>query len=220
MENTINNTTPIQSNQKENKENKTNKVLKLTAIVLAILIIIFAIIKYVTYLRPEKFKYDNRVKMISEVNPDYSFLQIMPFNDDLIVACEPILIADNRDNSVDLNFIVPETCKVIVRAEIFVNKDNVNSKPIRMFWTDLFSPEDDSMVRIGSTGWVRPGEMITKIELDELPYKMSDITVKFTAVNPANEKLSGGQFSMNTVMHIVDYEGNMLDENGNWVAAG
>ncbi len=62
--------------------------------------------------------------------------------------------------------------------------------------------------------------MIETIKLDELPCKMSDVTVRFTAVNPANYKISSGVFSMNTVMHIVDYNGNMLDENGNWVSAG
>lgn len=220
MENTINNTTPVQFKDQESRSNDVNKILRFTAIGLAILIIVFAVIKYVIYLRPEKISYDSRARMITEVNPDLSLLQAMQFNEDLLVGCQPILIADSRDNSVNLDFVVPDSTKVIVRAEIFVSKDNVNSRPVRKFWTDLFAPDDDSMVRIGSTGWVRPGEMITKIELDELPYKMSDISVRFTAVNPANEKISAGEFSMNTIMHVVDYEGNMLDENGNWVAAG
>ena len=66
---------------------------------------------------------------------------------------------------------------------------------------------------------VRSGEMIAKLKMDELPCKMSDVTVRFTAVNPANEKISGGVFSMETVMHVVDYNGKMLDENGECVNA-
>ena len=72
----------------------------------------------------------------------------------------------------------------------------------------------------GATGWVRPGEMIEDMKLDELPTRLSDVTVRFTAVNPANYNISSGVFDMKTVMHIVDYEGNMMDENGNWVKAG
>ena len=56
--------------------------------------------------------------------------------------------------------------------------------------------------------------------LDEQPTKMSDVTVRFTAVNPANYNISSGVFEMNTVLHIVDYKGNMLNENGEWIKAG
>ena len=48
---------------------------------------------------------------------------------------------------------------------------------------------------------------------------MSDVTVRFTAVNPANEKISAGIFTMDTVLHVVAFKGNMLDENGKWVKA-
>lgn len=89
-----------------------------------------------------------------------------------------------------------------------------------MFWTDKFYPNDDSLVRIGATGWVRPVEMVQKLKLDEIPIKMSDVTVRFSAVNPANENISAGIFTMDTVMHVADYKGKMLDENGNWINAG
>ena len=59
--------------------------------------------------------------------------------------------------------------------------------------------------------------MVQKLKLDELPIKMSDVTVRFSAVNPANENISAGIFTMDTVMHVVDYKGKMLDENGNWL---
>lgn len=48
-----------------------------------------------------------------------------------------------------------------------------------MFWTDKSYPNDDSLVRIGATGWVRPVEMVQNLKLDELPIKMSDVTVRF-----------------------------------------
>lgn len=89
-----------------------------------------------------------------------------------------------------------------------------------MFWTDKFYPNDDSLVRIGATGWVCHGEMVQKLRLDELPIKMSDVTMRFSAVNPANENISAGIFTMDTVMHFADYKGKMLDENGNWINAG
>ncbi len=89
-----------------------------------------------------------------------------------------------------------------------------------MFWTDKFYPNDDSLVRIGATGWVCPVEMVQKLKLDELLIKMSDVTVRFSAVNPANENISAGIFTMDTVMHVADYKGKMLDENGNWINAG
>ena len=206
--------------KQEKKLTKKRRNKRIFMIVMILLIVLMLIIKYVIYFKPEKIQFDNRVQMISEVNPETEDLQVMPFNEDLIVACQPILIADSRDNSVQFDFISPESCKVLVRAEIYTAKENLNQKPIKLFLTDIFYPNDESMVRIASTGWIRPGEMISTIKLDELPYKMSDATVRFVAVNPANQKISSGIFSMNTVLHIVDYNGNMLDENGNWVSAG
>ena len=147
-------------------------------------------------------------------------MQVMPFNEDLTVACQPILVGDNRDDTVQFDFICPDTSKVIVRAEIFTKKENLGNRKFRLWWTEKVHPDDESLVRIGATGWVRPGEMVTKLKMDELPCKMSDVTVRFTAVNPANEKISAGIFTMDTVLHVVDFNGNMLDENGKWVKAG
>ena len=59
-------------------------------------------------------------------------------------------------------------------------------------------------------------KIIEKMKLDELPSKSCPITIRFTAVNPANTNINAGMFSMNTDLVIVDYEGNMLDENGVW----
>lgn len=205
---------------KEKKHRTRFKVNIIIIATLAALIIIMVIVKYMAYFRPEKIKNDKNVQMISEVNPDTSNLQVMPFNEDLTAACQPLLIADSRDNMVQLDFICPEQCRMLVRAEIFTKKENLGNKKCKLWWTEKFSSDEESLVRIGATGWVRPGEMIGKLKLDEIPTKMSDVTVRFSAVNPANEKISGGEFSMNTVMHIVDYQGNMLDENGNWVKAG
>jgi len=214
------------SNQQEDFDRQEGKLRKkhrnklIFMIIMIILIILMLIIKYVIYFKPEKINFDNRAQMISEVSPETEGLQVMPFNNDLIVACQPVFIADSRDNSFQFDFMSPESCKVLVRAEIYTAKENLNQKPVKMFCTDFFYPNDESLVRIASTGWIRPGEMIAKMKLDELPYKMSNVTVRFTAVNPANYKISSGIFSMESVLHIVDYQGNMLDENGNWVSAG
>ena len=105
-------------------------------------------------------------------------------------------------------------------AEIFTNKENLGNRKCRLWWSEKIHPDDESLVSIGATGWIRPGEMVSKLKMDELPCKMSDVTVRFTAVNPANENISAGIFTMNTVLHVVDFKGKMLDENGKWVNAG
>lgn len=206
--------------EQQEKQKKHFRVNIITLAVLVLLIIIMVIIKYIIYICPEKVKFDKNVQSVSTVNPDTSQMQVMPFNEDLVVACQPIIIADSRDKTAIVDFISPDSCKVLVRAEIFTAKNNVKKKSFRMFWTNFLHPKDDSMVRIGATGWIRPGEMISKLKLDELPIRMSDVTVRFSAVNPANTKISAGIFKMETVMHVVDYKGKMLDENGKWVNAG
>ena len=204
----------------QEKQKKRSRINIITIVVLVLLIIVMAIIKYIIYICPERVKYDKNVESVASVNPDTSQMQVMPFNDDLVVACQPIIIADSRNKTAIVDFISPDSCKVLVRAEIFTAKNNVKKRSFRMFWTNFLHPKDESMVRLGATGWIRPGEMISKIKLDELPIRMSDVTVRFSAVNPANTKISAGIFKMETVMHVVDYKGKMLDENGNWVDAG
>jgi hypothetical protein len=206
-------------NEKKNKQSKHRLIGRIFMVAMTALIVVMLIIKYVTYFRPENVKFASDTKSVSEVDPDAASLQVMPFNDDLTVAFQPILICDSRDRTVQVDFVSHETTKVLVRAEIYTDKKNLGNKKLKLFWHDLFYPSDKSLVRIGATGWVRPGEMIEKLTLDELPSKMSDVTVRFTAVNPANQNISCGVFDMNTIMHIVDYNGNMLNENGEWVKA-
>ncbi len=206
-------------NEKNKKQPMHRLIGRIFMAVMIILIALMLIIKYVTYFRPEKVKFAADTKSISEVNPDASSLQVMPFNSDLTVAFQPILICDSRDRTVQVDFVSPESTKVLVRAEIYTDKKNLGNKKMKLFWHDLFYPSDESLVRIGATGWVRPGEMIEKLTLDEIPSKMSDVTVRFTAVNPANQNISSGVFDMNSIMHVVDYNGNMLNENGEWVKA-
>ena len=190
----------------------------LTAAMLMIAIVLALFMKYYKYFKPENVNYDTHTVSASE-DTDVKSLQVMYFNEDLTVAFEPILIVDNRDKSANINFISSPSCRVLVRAEIFTKRNNLGNKPLKLFFTDCLYPDTESPLRIGSTGWIRPGEMITKMELDELPTKMCDVTVRFTAVNPANQKINCGVFTMNTVLHIVDYNGKMLDENGNWIEA-
>lgn len=205
--------------EQEQKLKKRRFIGRIFMAVMAVLIVIMLIIKYVTYFRPEKISIQENAKSISSVDIDMNSLQVMPFNDDLTVAFQPILIADSRDKSVQINFVSPESTKVLVRTEIYTSMDKLGNKKLKQFWHDKVYPNDESLVRIGATGWLRPGEMIEKLTLDELPTKMGDVTVRFTAVNPANHNISSGVFDMNTVLHIVDYNGNMLDENGKWVKA-
>lgn len=205
--------------EQECKLKKRRLIGRIFMAVMVILIVVMLIAKYMIYFRPENVKIAGNSKSISSVNPDTSGLQVMPFNTDLTVAFQPILICDSRDKSVQIDFISPDSTKVLVRAEIFTSKENLGNKKLKMFWHDKVYPDDESLVRIGATGWLRPGEMIEKLTLDELPTRMGDVTVRFTAVNPANYSISGGVFDMNTVLHIVDYKGNMLNENGEWVKA-
>lgn len=206
--------------EQERKLKKRRLIGRIFMAVIIVLIAVVLVVKYITYFRPENVKIDATAKPLSTVDPDTGGLQVMPFNTDLTVAFQPMLICDSRDKSVQVDFISPDSTKVLVRAEIFTSKENLGNRKLRLFWHDKLYPDDESLVRIGATGWLRPGEIIEKITLDELPTKMSDVTVRFTAVNPANYNISSGVFEMNTVMHIVDYKGNMLNENGEWIKAG
>lgn len=205
--------------EQETKLKKSRRNRCIFMAVMAVLIIVMLVVKYVVYFRPENVKEDKQTKAIA-ADIDVNSLQVMPYNEDLTVACQPILIANSKDNTVKLDLISPQNCKVLVRAEIFADKKDLGNKKLKLFWHGKVHPDDESLVRIGATGWVRPGEMIDDMKLDELPTRLSDVTVRFTAVNPANYNISSGVFDMKTVMHIVDYEGNMMDENGNWVKAG
>lgn len=209
-----------QQDKQEKKLKRSRLFGRIFLIVMAVLCVVMLVIKYVTYFKPEKVNYDSRTQVFSEDSVDTSSLQIMPYNDELTVACQPMLLADSRDHSLQLDFISAPTTKVLVRAEVFTDRKNLGNRKCRLFWHDVVYPDDESLVRIAATGWVRPGEMVEKIKLDELPTRMGDVTVRFTAVNPANTKISSGVFTMNTVLYIVDYQGNMLNENGEWVQAG
>ena len=140
----------------------------------------------------------------------------MKFNSELIVTSEEVIFVNSKNSEASVNFASAPSNKVLVRAEIFTNVSNLKQKPTKKFWTKLLYPEDKRLVRIGDTGWIESGKIIEKIKLDELPSKSCPITIRFTAVNPANTNMNAGMFSMNTDLIIVDYKGNMLDENGVW----
>ena len=82
---------------------------------------------------------------------------------------------------------------------------------------NLIYKNDDSLVRIGDIGWLRPGEILKNLRFDELPNRSCQITIHYTAVNPLNEKVNAGSFDVNTMLYVVDFKGNMLNENGEWV---
>lgn len=203
----------------QSKLKKHSLLTMIVMIALAVLIVVLLLIKYIIYIAPEKVGYEKNVKDLSSVEINTETLNVMPFNSDLTAANEQVLIASTKDNTVKMDFLLPETTKVIARAEIYVDESCLDKKPLKKWWTKLLHPNDDSLIRIGATGWVRPGEIVTDLKLDELPNKQCNVTVKFTAVNPANENISAGEFSMNTIMFVVDYNGKMLDENGSWVNA-
>ena len=192
------------------------KLNKTIMIVLLILIVIISVSKIVHYFCNEKVSYDKRAINISESNVDIESLYLMKFNSELIVTSEEVIFVDFNNSKASVNFTSASSNKVLVRAEIFTNVSNLKQKPTKKFWTKLLYPEDERLVRIGDTGWIESGKVIEKIKLDELPSKSCPITIRFTAVNPANTNINAGMFSMNTDLVIVDYEGNMLDKNGAW----
>lgn len=192
------------------------KLNKTIMIVLLILIVIISVFKVVHYFFNEKVSYDKRTINISESNVDIENSYLMKFNSELIVTSEEVIFVNSKNSEASVNFASAPSNKVLVRAEIFTNVSNLKQKPTKKFWTKLLYPEDKRLVRIGDTGWIESGKIIEKIKLDELPSKSCPITIRFTAVNPANTNINAGMFSMNTDLVIVDYEGNMLDEDGVW----
>ena len=140
----------------------------------------------------------------------------MQFNNELITASEEIIFVNSNNREATVNFTSAASNRVLVRAEIFTDVSNLAKKSNKKFWTKLLYPKKYKLVRIGDTGWIESGKIVEKIKLDELPSKTCSITIRYTAVNPANKKINTGMFSMNTKLVIVDYKGNMLDENGIW----
>lgn len=208
---------PTDELQALEKKRKHRRILE---IALVVAILAAAVVKYILYFLPERVTYDKRAVPVAETQVDTSALFTMPFNGELVTACQEKLFVDSRDRTAALDFFSAQTNRVLVRAEIFTDMDNLNRRPIRKFWTKLLYPEDERLVRIGATGWVQAGEIIENLKLDELPMRSCEAVIRFSAVNPANTSISGGMFSLHTDMYIVDYEGKMLDETGQWVDAG
>ena len=55
----------------------------------------------------------------------------MPFNSDLTVAAQEVLFANSDKKSAEFDFISPENNRVLVRAEVYVGKDILDSKPVK-----------------------------------------------------------------------------------------
>ena len=211
----IKNTKSTAGGNLEFLQNKLN-IHKIIMIVLLVLIVITMAFKVVHYCLNEKVSYDKRAINISESNVNTGDLYLMQFNSELIMSSEEVIFVDYSNNEADVNFTSAPSNKVLVRAEIFTDVSNLGKKISKKLWTSLLYPKDKRLVRIGDTGWIESGKIIEKLKLDELPSKSCPITIRFTAVNPANTKVNAGMFSMNTNLVIVDYKGNMLDENGVW----
>jgi len=200
------------------KLSKRKKRLRTGIIVFIVLTVIMAVIKYFIYFR-EKFDYEPSAQSYDSLEIDTSSLMLMPFNEELTVANQQILIVNSNDGSSDMNFLSHKANQALVRAEIYADVDNLSGRPFRKFWTKLLYPEDDRLVRIGATGWIRPGEIMQKITLDEIPDKSCDATIRFVGVNPKNQKVSAGSFALETKIYVVDFNGKMLNEYGVWVDA-
>lgn len=213
----------IPKNEYEDKLKKLRSsvmIFRILCLLLSITIVIMSVIKYNTYFTPEKVKNEPDAKLLSEAEPDYSAMRLMNFNSDLTVADRDVLFVNSNNNSAEFDLISPERNNVLVRAEIYVDKDHLHSNKIKRMFHGIVYKNDDSLVRIGDTGWLRPGEILSELKFDELPDRSSEVTVHYTAVNPLNEKVNAGTFDISTMLYVVDFKGNMLDENGNWVKAG
>ena len=197
------------------KQNKL-RINRIIMIVLSILIVISVVFKITRYFINEKVSYDKNAISISESNVNTGDLYLMQFNSELIMSSEEVIFVDYNNKEATVNFTSSPSNKVLVRAEIFTDVSNLKKKIIKKIWSKLLYPNDERLVRIGDTGWIESGKIIEKLKLDELPDKSCQIAIRFTAVNPANTNVNAGMFSMNTNLVIVDYKGNMLDENGVW----
>ena len=197
------------------KQNKL-RINRIIMIVLLILIVISIVFKITRYFINEKVSYDKNAISISESNVNTGDLYLMQFNSELIMSSEEVIFVDYNNKEATVNFTSSPSNKVLVRAEIFTDVSNLKKKIIKKIWSKLLYPNDERLVRIGDTGWIESGKIIEKLKLDELPDKSCQIAIRFTAVNPANTNVNAGMFSMNTNLVIVDYKGNMLDENGVW----
>lgn len=189
---------------------------RITMVVLIVLIVITAVFKIVRYFGNEKVSYDKNAISISQSSVNTGELYLMQFNSELIMSSEEVIFVDYNNNEALVNFTSAPSNKVLVRAEIFTDVSNLKKKINKKLWTTLLYPNDKRLVRIGDTGWIESGKIVEKIKLDELPNRSCPIAIRFTAVNPANTKTNAGMFSMNTNLVVVDYKGNMLDENGVW----
>ncbi len=183
------------------------------------MIITAAVFKFIVYFTPETINDEADVKSVSEVQLDSDALYMMPFNSDLTVAGQEVLFASSDSKTAQFDFVSFQNNKVLVRAEIFVDKDTLDSDPIKKLFHNIIYPNDNSLVRIGKTGWIHPGELATDMKFDELPSHSCQVKIRYTAINPLNKKVNAGTFDYNTMLYIVDFKGNLLDENGNWVKA-
>ena len=193
------------------------KIRIIIALVLTAFIFAISAIKVIRYFSPENIDFDKSQVPVSQVNPDMESLCVMPFNGELVVACQEMILVNSNDKCAEINFVSPESNKVLVRAEFFVDMDNLGRKPNKVVWSKFFGKQDEKLVRIADTGWVRSGEMIENIKFDELPKCSCDVKVRFSAVNPANTNISAGQFSMETNLVVADFKGQILDNTGKWI---
>ena len=202
---------------------KKSLIRRIIAIILILAILATLAVKAVLYILPEDPGYAKSSTPISEVNPDMDTLSVMPFNGQFTVASQGTLILNSNDKTAQVNFVSLESNKVLVRAEYFVDVEHLGNRPARLFWTNLLFPveeekkDKEQLVRIGDTGWVRAGEMVETLKFDEVPTCSGELKMRISAVNPANTKTSAGQFSANGELIVGDFNGKILDGEGNWV---
>lgn len=201
---------------------KKRNIRRIIAIILILAILATLAVKAVLYILPEDPGYAKSSAPISEVNPDMDTLSVMPFNGQFTVASQGTLILNSNDKTAQVNFVSLESNKVLVRAEYFVDVEHLGNRPARLFWTNLLFPveekkDKEQLVRIGDTGWVRAGEMVETLKFDEVPTCSGELKMRISAVNPANTKTSAGQFSANGELIVGDFNGKILDGEGNWV---
>lgn len=187
-----------------NKKTKSIILIALTALMI-IMTIFIATVKN-TKVSFEK----NAVQTSDIVLPE---LETMQFNSDFTVEAMSAIIYNQTTDEATLYFTSPIANNCNIKCEVYASYKVVSNNPIAAL-VNKFGSQDTDFVLIGSSGMIKPGETLQSVKLDRIPDRQSNIIIKYIAYQP-NSLISSGSFAQNTVMFIVNNNGDMIDPNGN-----
>lgn len=140
-------------------------------------------------------------------------VETMQFNSDFTVQAMPAVIYDQSTGEAMLYFTSPVTNNCNIKCEVYASYEVVSNNPVASIVNKL-GKQDTDFVLIGQSDLITPGQTLEYIKLDRVPDRQTQIRVKYLAYQP-NSLLSNGSFVQNTVLFIVDGNGNIIDSSGN-----